>query len=484
MKKIVKIGMFIFSFFAFLFVSKVEVQAELLESWGYGATNMDDFLDKLREANPGIDQGEEIVVAVFDSIFESDFNHPWLQGRQAGALIYCKGGRCDNKPSEEDIRFFDDGHGIGVAGIIAKATPDNVKILPVWWLGNTSASYKEIIRLKNNGMNIKAVNFSVSAGKRNEDGKCSSDPTGPYGNYTEMDELAEHGILTIVAGGNKNEDLSESCAIVYHSPKSIVVSALDKGMTKADYSSYGTRIDFAAPATNTLSAGVNGTLQLFSGTSSAAPHLTAQIALMYAMCPDCSVETIQEVMQKSAVDIGDIGKDIYYGLGYIDMNIAYAKLTSNGDKVKVTININGPGTLTYSYGYMNWKAWRNKSDALNIEYMQAANTSTCAFNFENNDNCMFYYFEKDNVYTKKAGWFKNHTSINLELDYGTDVALFLVSSGSRIPFLKSEFQNVRVDGNQILPINLPDKYLIYDIRENTIIDINYKLRFCIFGICF
>ena len=49
MNKIMKIGIFIFVFFAFLFVSKVEVQAELLESWGYKATNMDDFLKKVNE---------------------------------------------------------------------------------------------------------------------------------------------------------------------------------------------------------------------------------------------------------------------------------------------------------------------------------------------------------------------------------------------------------------------------------------------------
>lgn len=67
--------------------------------------------------------------------------------------------------------------------------------------------------------------------------------------------------------------------------KTIAVSAIDSSGRLANYSNRGNGIDFAAPGTGIISADYKGnlTLRAMSGTSMAAPHITAAIAYLKMM---------------------------------------------------------------------------------------------------------------------------------------------------------------------------------------------------------
>ena len=58
-------------------------------------------------------------------------------------------------------------------------------------------------------------------------------------------------------------------------------------------------------------------MQSMSGTSMAAPFVTGIAALYKQEFPLLNNGEIQNVMQKSAKDLGEKGKDIYYGYGLI-----------------------------------------------------------------------------------------------------------------------------------------------------------------------
>ena len=506
MKRIMKIGAFIFSLFIFLCTftmnSKIHAENEQV-SWGYSATNMDTFLEKLRKERPGIDKEKDIVVAVLDTGIDSD--HEWFKDKNGNSrILHEYAGNCKNSilDPESNVYICDknadykdiDGHGTHVSGIIAKATPDNVKILPLSGsdesicseedgeidckIGGLMEALNYLINLKvQQGVNIVALNYSVS-----------KDMYEVSDYYLELAQLVsaayDEGIFFVTSAGNDNEDTTNTWTRLEKAQKAIMVAAINKDMSKASFSNFGAEVDFAAPGVDIYSSVPGNLIESMQGTSMATPHVTAQIALMYAMQPTSSIQQIEEFMQKSAVDVGSYGKDVYYGIGYVDMNIAYAKLTSSSDKVIVTININGAGMINYAYGSMNGAGWRNKRASLNKidQSISAARTSMCSYNFTKNENCMFYYFKAEQSYVQKPKWFRN-TSITLELDYGTDLALFSVSPVSRTLFFKSELQNIKIDGK--IPVKAPDGgYLISKVRENVMIDINYDLNFCIFGFCF
>jgi subtilisin family serine protease len=56
----------------------------------------------------------------------------------------------------------------------------------------------------------------------------------------------------------------------------------------------------------------------FNGTSAAAPIVSGVAALKWAQCPDWTNQEIRDYLNKSAWDLGDEGRDIYYGYGRVD----------------------------------------------------------------------------------------------------------------------------------------------------------------------
>lgn len=351
MKKIVNAIFIAISCFMFLFVleGKDKVRAYNEVSWGYSATNMDDFVTKTQKFNK-----EEVVVAVIDSGI--DASHEWVKNRVIGGA-YCNNDKCETGKYNDES-----GHGTSVAGIIAKATPDNVKILPikrevvrVTDTGEKVYSSKSAIQslwyirdlVKSKHMNIKVVNFSMST-----IGTCSDNSL--YSSIIK--ELYSLGVLVVSAAGNNNANADSSCMNTVD--ETIVVSAINSDMKRDvgsadsihavaygvdEYSNFGTVVDFAAPGTLIRSANLNGGTSLVTGTSYAAPHVSADIALIYSICKDYSVSKVESILISSAKHPTATQKDEFYGYGYIDMAEVYQRIMSR----KVTITTQGFGFVQY-----------------------------------------------------------------------------------------------------------------------------------------
>ncbi len=81
--------------------------------------------------------------------------------------------------------------------------------------------------------------------------------------------------------------------------------------------------DVAAPGNGTTSTAPGGGYQSFSGTSGATPHLAGVAALMLSINPDLEPEDLSRIMQTTAVEKGEPGKDNRYGAGRVDAYAAY-----------------------------------------------------------------------------------------------------------------------------------------------------------------
>lgn len=66
---------------------------------------------------------------------------------------------------------------------------------------------------------------------------------------------------------------------------------------------------------------------IFGGTSASAPHVAGAAALLLSANPNLTANQIQQILEESAVDLGDTGKDNKYGAGRIDVYEAVKRVT-------------------------------------------------------------------------------------------------------------------------------------------------------------
>ena len=95
----------------------------------------------------------------------------------------------------------------------------------------------------------------------------------------------------------------------------IAVSAIDQNDTRADFSNYGTYVDFCAPGINIVSTGKDGKYYMANGTSFSAPFVAGLIALMLSDNPQLTTEEVKTKLLTYVEDLGENGWDQYYGWG-------------------------------------------------------------------------------------------------------------------------------------------------------------------------
>ena len=142
------------------------------------------------------------------------------------------------------------------------------------------------------------------------------------------------GIAPVFGAGNTPDSIGNPASY----PESITVGQLEQSGTIAVNSSRGL-ISWAAPDGGTsvvtkpdltapgafISSTVGTGYGLYSGSSMAAPHVAAAIALIRQARPDLSVDGVREVLRASAVDRGAPGLDLDYGAGALDIAAAIAR---------------------------------------------------------------------------------------------------------------------------------------------------------------
>jgi len=346
--------------------------------------------------------GAGVTVAVIDTGIYA--GHPELAGR-----IYTNPGEIagngvddDGNGRVDDVHGWDfvandnnpaDGHGHGthVSGTIA-GTADNLygvaglafaaEILPIKGLndyGSGQTTQLEAALLYAAAMNPDVINNSW----------------GGSGHIQAFQDAIDYavglGITVICAAGNNNLDVMDFSPANVET--AIAVSAVDRTDTKATYSNFGVKIDVAGPggfnttppgAANPgadvlstvppscylqtgfgypVTLGGDGAPYMpISGTSMAAPHVSALAALILELHPGWTPEQVRQVIRQSADDIDAIGFDVNTGYGRIDAAAAVSAFTTpppvasiltpyNGEVVSGSVTVTGSATAT---GFVNY----------------------------------------------------------------------------------------------------------------------------------
>jgi subtilisin family serine protease len=133
----------------------------------------------------------------------------------------------------------------------------------------------------------------------------------------------------VAAGGNGGPDGKP----VYPAalPTVIAVSATDSQDGLYAMSTPGKYIDVAAPGVDILSPAPGGSWQMVSGTSMAAAHVSAAVALILQNYPELSPFQVKYLLESSSVDLGEAGRDDKFGEGRIDVFEAIDELNDSAE---------------------------------------------------------------------------------------------------------------------------------------------------------
>lgn len=252
-------------------------------------------------------QTEKIIVAILDTGI--DYNHPDLQANfwqsatcndESGEAIAegCLQGGYDFVEGDTDP-FPTDGftHGTNVAGILGAATNNE--------LGMAALSQNQIaimaLRVAEDGLLevqdiISAVYFAVENGAKVLNMS--------FGGATYSEKLAEaisyakdQGVIVVAAAGNygTDNDLEPIYPANYELANIIAVAALDQNSDLAYFSNYGVQsVDLAAPGVDVLTTTLDAAYDYVSGTSFAAPFVSAIIGSWILEIRDWSLETLEQ----------------------------------------------------------------------------------------------------------------------------------------------------------------------------------------------
>lgn len=243
-----------------------------------------------------VTRGNGIRVGVIDT--GVDYTHPELSGRYAGGY--------DNVNEDSDP-MDDHGHGTHVAGIIASSLNNDgvagvspeVSLYAYKAISDSGVGYtSDLIESLDSAINdnIQTVNISIG----------TDQPSVAL--ESKLNQAVRQGMVIVAAAGNTGGG-----AVMYPAAYDSVISvaATDENDQFASFSSLGAEI--SAPGVGILSTTIGGGYITLSGTSMAAPHVTATSALLIAN----GSTTVRQTLYDSTIDLGSEGPDGIFGYGLV-----------------------------------------------------------------------------------------------------------------------------------------------------------------------
>lgn len=280
----------------------------------------------------------KVTVAVMDAGF--DVSHPDLKDNIA-CVYNAIEDQMGSDVSPLGTDYTTRNHGMHVAGIISAVSNNgvgisgasyNARIMPIMMFkkeGNKvqTDSYafenalNKIVELKDT-YNIRVVNISIGS-----DEKIGKDNVVSDG----IKECYDNGILVVASAGNLSDKHTTAYAhFPSDDPNCVAVMSLeesDEGAVRLTTSNYNRNAsdhkDLCAPGKSIYSTIYDksgyGTQ---SGTSMAAPFVSATAALVFAANPSLTTQQAIDILHGTATDLGATGWDVYYGYGEVNAYFA------------------------------------------------------------------------------------------------------------------------------------------------------------------
>jgi len=208
-------------------------------------------------------------------------------------------------------------HGTPVAGVVVTNTYglNNVRIMPI------RVSLTRVVDLN-------AIASGIDFAVRNGADVINVSTHLPTDRYSTrlaeaIDYAIDNGVIMVGIAGNQERNLDDFGH--YNTPQGVIrIAATDRWddpWISSNFSSSGLLVQLAAPGTNITNAHANGGHGTIAGTSFAAPHVAAAVAMYRLANPYLTVEEMQHNIMYYYVDEPD-GWERRFGTGILDMRRA------------------------------------------------------------------------------------------------------------------------------------------------------------------
>ncbi len=273
-------------------------------------------------------KGGGVTIAILDS--GVDATHPDLAGKLVAGYNFF-----DGNTNTADVY----GHGTKAAGTAAAMTNNSAgvsavaadsKIMPIRVAGTDgwatwSALSSGTTWAADHGARVISMSFQNPSSSSSVLSAASYARSkgavviGAAGNTSAYDATAPSDLMTIVAGTSSTD-------------------------ARASWSTYGPSVDIAAPGVGVYTTIKGGGYGTWSGTSAATPVTAGVAALVIAANPALRSADVDKILYSTALDLGTVGKDEYYGAGRVDAGaaIAAAKSVVATDTQSPSVTISSP----------------------------------------------------------------------------------------------------------------------------------------------
>jgi len=286
--------------------------------------------------NIGGQGAPNLTVAVIDS--GVDYQHPDLKGQIINGKDFMvdtvSGPNGEGSPDTVGDDPLDQmGHGTHVAGIIGALANNQTGIAGI----APGVKILNIKALNRDGWGsafaiAQGVTYAVDQGARIINMSLGS-AEGSKPIELAIQYALSKGVLVVAAAGNS----FTKTGFPANYPGVLAVGATDQADWLADFSNHDSRINVMAPGvdimsttpsymTNTmLKNGIDPLYSVMSGTSMAAPMVSAQAALLLSRNPNLTATELQDIIQKTAIKVGD---QRIFGHGRIQIDASLDYLAS------------------------------------------------------------------------------------------------------------------------------------------------------------
>ncbi|AFA48590.1 S8 family serine peptidase [Acetobacterium woodii] len=332
----------------------------LSQAWQFEAIGADQTWDQ-------VNNNETVVIAVIDSGL--NINHPDIVGKTTTGYDYVEG-------KTETVDLI--GHGTAMSGYIAAVANNeigiagvtgtaNIKIAPYRVGGKTVDDYNvdlgyacAALYAAANRPEVRVINMSFAG-----------DEVSPVLEAAVAYAANAGKILVAAAGNDGNDPVTGGNTEIPSAYDNVIsVGATDQDNVIADFSQHNEKVDFCAPGVDALTLWGEDEYISGSGTSASSPIVAGACAVLVAADVTLKPAEVETILKDTAIDLGETGRDNYYGDGLIQLDQALAQVTpkerltisefssdvATGQPINTPIVLNavasgGTGDYSYAFSY-------------------------------------------------------------------------------------------------------------------------------------
>jgi subtilisin len=255
-------------------------------------------------------KGMAIKVAILDTGIQG--NHPDLAANFRGGVTFV--------PDESTTNDYH-GHGTHCAGTVAAAMNGQGVV------GVAPAAYLYAVKVLNRygsgqySWIIAGIDWCVSKKRMNVISMSLGGGADVNALQKMCDTAYAEGVLIIAAAGNSGPPPAGQPSSVGYPARYdsvVAVSAIGSDNVIAGFSSRGPEVELCAPGVQVLSTYPVNNYHKMSGTSMACPHVAGVAAMAWGSHRFQNNRTIRTLLQQSADNLGNPGRDPLYGFGRVD----------------------------------------------------------------------------------------------------------------------------------------------------------------------